>query len=139
MNKKRPTHLGAILSRVIWWTVTGVSLVLDTFAGASVLAVVMILARILHLAVVTAITGFADAVVAAGKVFALAEAAVGQRVEALVDVERAVRTRVSGAATVARIVVDSVVTLAVVLARHVALNVRCTVVDVCLAVEAGEA
>jgi hypothetical protein len=133
------TYVGAVLAGVIGRAVAHVSLVLDALAGAAVLAVVVALAGVLHLAVVAAVAGLADAPVAARKVVALAEAAVGQRLEALVDVMGAVRARVARPRAVAGEVVYLVVAAALVLAGHVALGVGRAVVDVRLAVEAGEA
>lgn len=62
---------------------------------------------------------------------------IGCWVETLVYVDGAIRTSVSGALTVAREVVHSVVALAVILAGHVALGIRCAIVDVYLAIQTG--
>ena len=118
---------------------TRVALILGALARATVLAVLVALARILHITIVPTITNLAATAIAAMQILALAVTAVSQRILTLVDVDRTVDVSVASAGAVARERVDAVVTLAVVLAGHVAVKIRCAVVDVRLAVETREA
>lgn len=98
-----------------------------------------LVARIRHSAIVTAVARPADALISTGQIYAFAVYTIGCWIHTFIYVDGTVRTGVSGALTVAREIVHSIVTLAIVLAGHVALGIRRAVVDVYLTIQTGVA
>lgn len=114
-----------------------VSAIVSTFTRTTVLAIIL-LAGIHHVAIiVSAIAGITDALVGTRQILAFTVSAIDLRDLTLVHVNGAIGTCVPGALAVARKAIHSVVTFAVVLAGHVTLRIRRTIVDVGLAVHAG--
>lgn len=126
------------MSHVFKSALTGVFAILSTFTCTTVLAIIL-LARIHHATIVSAIAGIANALVGTWQIFAFTVSTIEFDTWALtfVYVNGAIGTGVPGALAVARKAIHSVVTFAVVLARHITLRIRRAIVDVGLAVHAG--
>lgn len=95
--------------------------------------------RIGNLTIVSAIAVLALTAMSTDIILATAKAALGRWVQALVNVYGAILSSESCSIAIARVTVDPVVALSAIFARCIALGVRLTVVDVCLAVNPGEA